>query len=436
MHAPAVHPKPTAHTLRNGLRVVATPMPNERSFTIALALRAGSIYDPTKAPGLAHFLEHLVFKSTEDYSRHELAAAMQKCGNRFDPATNKEVISISGTVPARKADDALHIIASVSQRPRFDADDLETERRVVLEELRDWEEDPSKRIELLTDRTLWGRHPLGRDVGGTRASIREMKRAQVRRYYRRYFHPHNAVLSLAGPIGARDMLDMARRHFGRWQPSAIAAMPRRPVLSSFEPAFRQGRRSRVVRRSNSPQVWLAVSTTTPSYPDGYESVIRAQLAQVMIGDGDGSRLWDGLREKLGLAYDVYATQDFYADIGVMSAMAAVGRGRAGLAVREMRRILDGTRRGFSHEEFDRGKQALAAQIDLVADWTTLNAGRYAELTLFDQELVTPAREIAMLDAVRLGEFNRFYKERIRWESSAVCAIGEGAALEAVRASAR
>ena len=73
---------------------------------------------------------------------------------------------------------------------------------------------------------------------------------------------------------------------------------------------------------------------------------------------------------------------------------------------------------------------------MVADWTTLNAGRYAELTLFDQELVTPAREIAMLDAVRLGEFNRFYKERIRWESSAVCAIGEGAALEAVRASAR
>jgi len=147
-------------------------------------------------------------------------------------------------------------------------------------------------------------------------------------------------------------------------------------------------------------------------------------------------LWDGLREKLGLAYDVYATQDFYADIGVMSAMAAVGRGRAGMAVREMRRILDGTRRGFSHEEFDRGKQALSAQIDLVADWTAVNAGRYAELTLFDQELVTPAREIDMLDAVRLREFNRFYKERIRWESSAVCAIGEGPALEAVRESAR
>jgi len=436
MQRPATHPTPTPFALRNGLRVVATTMPNERSFTVALALRAGSIFDPPKAPGLAHFLEHLIFKSTEDYSRAELAAAMQKCGNRFDPATNKEIISISGTVPARKSEDALQVIASVAQRPRFDAEDFETERHVVLEELRDWEEDPSKRIELLTDKTLWGAHPLGRDVGGTRASVREMTRSQVRRFYRRYFHPRNAVLSLAGPMGAREMLDMARRQFGGWRPSPIAALPRRPALSSFEPAFRQGRRSRVVRRSNSPQVWLAVSTTTPSYPDGYDALIRAQLAQVMIGDGDGSRLWDGLREKLGLAYDVYATQDFYADIGVMSAMAAVGRGRAGMAVREMRRILDGTRRGFSHEEFDRGKQALSAQIDLVADWTAVNAGRYAELTLFDQELVTPAREIDMLDAVRLREFNRFYKERIRWESSAVCAIGEGPALEAVRESAR
>lgn len=426
-------PAPTTFVLRNGLRVIATAMPTARSMSMTLAVRAGSIYDPPSAPGLAHFLEHLIFKATREYSRHELAAAMQKLGNRFDPATNKELISIAGTVPARHADHALHLIASVAQRPLFDSNDFETERKVVIEELRDWEEDPSKRIEVLTDRTLWGAHPLGRDIGGTRSTVRDIRRGEVRRYHRRYFHPRNAVLSMAGPWSAPEMLDAARRHFGRWRPSPIAALPRRPSVANYEPAMRRGRRSRVVRRASSQQVWFSVSTTTPSYPMGYPALLRTQLAQGLVGDGDGSRLWDGLRERLGLAYEVYATLDFYSDVGVMSATAVVGRSRARTALREMRRILEGTRRGFTRDEFERGKAALSAQIELYADWNASNAARYAELTHFGQPLVTPAQEIDMLGNVQLREFNRFVKESIRWESAVVCAIGEGAALEAVSA---
>lgn len=426
-------PAPTTHVLRNGLRIVTTTMPTARTLSVVLALRAGSIYDPPAAPGLAHFLEHLIFKSTADYTRHDLASAMQKLGNRFDPSTNKELISIAGTVPARRADDTLRLIASVAQRPRFDPADFETERKVVLEELRNWEEDPSKRIEVLTDRTLWGAHPLGRDIGGTRSSVRDITRRQVRRYHRRYFHPRNAVLSMAGPLSTREMLDGARRHFGGWRPSRAATLPRRPSVAGFEPVLHRGRRSRMLRRANSQQVWLAVSTTTPSYQSGYEAVLRAQLAQVLVGDGDGSRLWDGMRERLGLAYEVYATMDFYADIGVMSAMSAVNRGRAATALREMRRILEQTRRGFTREEFERGKTALAAQIELYADWNAANASRYADLMQFGQPLVTPAQEIAMLDQVQPREFNRFVKEHIHWESAAVCAIGDGSALDAMAA---
>jgi predicted Zn-dependent peptidase len=135
---------------------------------------------------------------------------------------------------------------------------------------------------------------------------------------------------------------------------------------------------------------------------------------------------------MGLAYEVYATLDFYADVGVMSAMAAVGRGRAGTAVREMKRLLEETARGFSAEEFDRGKAALAAQIELSTAWPAAAAGRYAELALFDQELVTPEQELDMLNDVRMQQFNRFVREKVRWDSAAVCAIGEGSALLAVR----
>jgi predicted Zn-dependent peptidase len=402
-------------------------------LSLTLAVRAGSIYDPVHSNGLAHFLEHLIFKSTDDYSRHELAAAMQRCGNRFDPSTSKESIAISGTVPVRKADDALHLVASVSQRPRFDAGDIETERLVVLEELRDWEDDPSKRIEVLADAALWGQHPLGRDTGGRRSTVREITRNQVRRYHRRYFHPHNAVLSMAGAMSARDMLTLARRHFGAWRGAPGAAIPKRHPVDAIAPAGLQRRRSKVLRRADTSQVWFSASTTTPSYPNGLEAVLNTQLAQVLIGDGDGSRLWDGLRERMGLAYEVYATLDFYADIGVMSAMAAVGRGRAGTAVREMKRLLEETSHGFTPEEFTRGKEALAAQIELGSGWSSANASRYAELTLIEQPLITPAQELETLDASRVTGFNDFVRENIRWDSAAVCAIGEGPALDAVRA---
>lgn len=433
MPRPHRTPAPGAFRLRNGLRVVAAPMPSAGSVSFTLAVKAGSIYDPPRANGLAHFLEHLVFKSTEDYSRHELAASMQRCGNRFDPATSKESIAISGSVPSSKADEALALIASVAQRPRFASDDIETERLVVLEELRDWEDDPSKRIEVLADAALWGPHPMGRDTGGKRATIREITRDQVRRFHRRYFHPRNAVLSMAGAMSEREMLSLARRHFGGWTASASAAAPRRHAAALLAPAGLQRRRSKVLRRSGTSQVWFSASTTTPSYPDGYDAVLQTQLAQVLIGDGDGSRLWDGMRERMGLAYEVYATLDFYSDVGVMSAMAAVGRNRAGLAVREMKRLLEETSRGFSHDEFSRGKEALAAQIDLGAQWPMANAARYAELSLIDQPLVTPAQEREMLGTVGIAQFNEFVRERIRWDAAAVCAIGEGPALDAVRA---
>jgi len=426
------HPVPALSRLSNGLRVISTTMPSARSLSVALAVRAGSVYDPPTRPGLAHFLEHLIFKSTQDFSRRELAATMQRCGNRFDPTTSKEIVSIAGTVPARKAGDALALVASVVQRPLFDAADMETERQVVLEELRDWEVDPSKRIEALADETMWGGHPLGRDTGGTRSSVREMTREQVRRYHRRYFHPANAVLSLAGPMESDDMLRAAQQHFGDWRATAHARLPSRPPIEAGTLQLRQGRRSKVLRRADSQQVWFSISTTTPSYPDGADAVLSTQLAQTLIGDGDGSRLWDRLREKLGLAYDVSATLDFYADVGVMSAMAAVGRGRAAAAVRETKAVLaDTVGRGFSADEVGRGKDALAAQIELVAEWNAYNAAHYAELALFDQELVTPADELRRLRRIKARAFNAFLRERVRWDDAAVCAIGAGPALAAV-----
>lgn len=434
MRRPPIAYSPTAATLSNGLRVIATPMPTARSMSIVLGVRAGSIYDPPNRAGLAHFLEHLIFKSTLDYSRHEIAAAMQRCGNRFDPTTSKETISIAATVPMNKVDTALGLMASVSQRPLFDPADLEIERQVVLEELRDWQVDPSKCIEALSDRTLWGSHPLGRDTAGTRGSIREISSRHVRRFHRKFFHPGNSVLSLAGPMDLNAMLNVVGRHFGAWRPSPGAAFPHRPSTSPA-PAIRQGRRSKVLRRANTQQVWFSVSTTTPSYPEGYGAMLNTQLAQVLIGDGDGSRLWDGLRERLGLAYEVYATLDFYADTGVMSAMAAVGRGRAAQAIKETKRILaDTVAHGFSRTEVARGKDALSAQIELVGEWNASNAARYAELALLDQDLITPAQELAMLKDVTARDFNAFLRERLRWDSAAVCAIGEGPALSAVHAS--
>lgn len=432
MRRPRHRVLPRAYRLRNGLRVVATPMPQSDSLSLCLAVRAGSVYDPPAANGLAHFLEHLIFKSTEDFTRHELAAAMQRCGNRFDPSTHKESIQISGSVPARKAGDAIALVASVAQRPRFAPEDIDTERHVVLEELRDWEDDPSKRIEVLADALLWGTHPMGRDTGGRRSTIREITRDQIKRFHRRYFHPRNAVLSMAGGMSPREMVDLARQHFGGWKAASTASLPRRHAAAPIAPAEPLRRRAKVLRRADTSQVWFSASTTTPSYPDGLDALMSTQLAQVVIGDGDGSRLWDGLRERLGLAYEVYATLDFYAEVGVMSAMAAVGRGRAGTAVREMKKMLEATSLGFSPAEFGRGKEALSAQIELGAGWPMANAARYAELSLIDQPLITPSQELDALAKVRIAPFNDFVREHIRWDSAAICAIGEGPALDAVR----
>jgi predicted Zn-dependent peptidase len=246
------------------------------------------------------------------------------------------------------------------------------------------------------------------------------------------FHPRNAVISLAGPQSSSELVDAAQRHFGSWCEHASAVVPKTRAHAPYQPALHRSRRPKTLRRANTQQVWFSFSTTTPSYPDGYDAVLRTQLAQTMLCDGDGTRLWDGLRERLGLAYEVYATQDFYSDVGVMSAMAAVSNVRAKLAVSEARRILEETRLGFSRDEFARGREAFASQIALAAEWNGETARRYAELALFDQPLVTPAEELNMLAAMRATEFNEFVKAKIRWDASAMCAIGAGSVVEALR----
>ncbi len=383
---------------------------------------------PAASAGLAHFLEHLIFKSTRDFSRHQIAATMQRCGNRFDPTTSKEMISIAGTVRWAKWTRRFPSSRASRSDRSLTRHDLETERQVVLEELRDWEVDPSKWIEVLTDQTLWGSHPLGRDTGGTRASVRDISREHVRRFHRKFFHPANAVLSLAGPMSADEMIASANKHFGSWRAAPGAAFPKRPPNVTRLPAAPQGRRSRMLRRADTQQVWFSLSTTTPSYP---KATARAhtQLAQVLVGDGDGSRLWDGLRERLGLAYEVYATLDFYADIGVMSAKAAVGRTRAAHGAQGDQAHSCRHGRSGLHEGRSRPRQRrVAAQIELIAEWNAANAARYAELALLDQELATPNEELAMLSTIGAREFNAFFRERCAGIKPAVCAIGEASGL--------
>ncbi|MFL6206964.1 MAG: M16 family metallopeptidase [Acidimicrobiales bacterium] len=308
--------------LSNGLRIVTETMPEARSVTLGAWVRVGGRDEPDELSGASHFLEHLLFKGTEQRSAKEIAEAVDSVGGEMNAFTAREHTTYYARLPHAQMALGVDVLADVLTAPALRPAEVEAERQVIVEEILMNLDAPEDRVHTALSRALFPDHPLGREVLGEMATVEAIARDDIAAFFGRWYRPTAIVLTAAGCLEHAEVVDAVRAGFegieGGELPTRVApAAPEAHV---------------VVEHDDTEQAHLALGWRSLTHDD--EDRWALSVANQVLGGGMASRLFQEVREERGLAYSVYSQPTGFADAGYLTIYCGTApkRAREALAV--------------------------------------------------------------------------------------------------------
>jgi len=409
-------------TLPNGLRILVGEMPETRSVSLAVYVGVGSRIETKDDAGTSHFLEHMVFKgSAKRPTAADISQVIESKGGVVNASTDKEVTVFWSRVPARHYLVALDVIADLIRAPMLRPTDVDSERNVIVEELRMYRDQPQDRVHTLVDELLYPRHPLGWEVAGREEVVRAMTADRLRDFMQRGYAPSRTVVALAGPLRADEAIAAVDEALGGLAPREI--VPSKPAPRSGKPHTKLvGKRA---EQTNLCVGWRSVHTT---HPDKFS----IDMLNAVLGEGMSSRLFLELREKRGLAYDVHSYDANYADAGhlvVYAGFAPQNGAEVYQAImREVARLRDEL---VPDVEIERVRDFAKGRMELRLEDTRGVSGWLAGQELFLGRVRSVEEVCAIIDGVTPADLQRVAREYLRPELAYVAAIGPRASLAAI-----
>ena len=405
--------------LPNGIRVLVSEMPEARSVSLAVYVGVGSRVETRATAGIGHFVEHIVFKGT---SRRPTAAdisqEIESKGGVVNASTDKEVTVFWARVPARHYLVALDIIADMIRAPMLRPADVESEKLVIVEEIRMYRDQPQDRVHALVDELLYPKHPLGWEVAGREPVVNAITADDLRTFMTRGYAPERIVVALAGKLRAAEATSAVADLFGDLAPRAAPA-----VLPAPPPARR---RTRVLgRRGEQTHVCVGWRAVAQEHPDKYV----LDMLSAVLGEGMSSRLFSELREKRGLAYDVHSYCTQYLDAGHLVVYAGVAPERAGdamvAALHEVARLREEL---VPEEELARVRDFAKGRLELRLEDSRGVSSWLAGQELFHGRVRTVEEVCGIIDGIGAEDVRRVARRYLLPELAYVAAIGPRATV--------
>jgi predicted Zn-dependent peptidase len=390
--------------LSAGPRVISARLPAARSVSIAAYVLAGSRLETAGQIGVAHFMEHLTFKGTTAYpSTRAISEAIEGAGGSFNAATDRESTSYWVRVPLREVRRAVDVIGELIARPLLTDADIESERTVIVEEIRSYLDDPSEYCQILFQTALFGDGPLGREICGEESDVRALPASVIRDFWSCAYRPGNTVVAIAGDLAHEEALGLAGMAFGRGDVALTGFAP--------APALPAGPRTMLGKRStNQAQLCIGLPGLPRDHPDSWTLAV----LNVVLGDGMSSRLFLSVREELGLAYDVGSGISEYADVGSLGIYAGVDPDKLQPAVEailvELARLRDDV---VPAEELAKAKAYLSGGLELRMDDTRHLASWIGGQEALHERVLTLDEALEAVAAVTAGEIQRVARELFR-----------------------
>ena len=323
-------------TLSNGVRLLAAPMPQVQSVACFIMLAAGSRYETADTNGIAHFSEHMFFKGTERRpTAKQIGLELDGIGAEFNAFTGKEYTGYYVKCAAEHRDTALDVLVDMLRHSKFNAEEIEREKGVIVEEMNMYFDTPRDYISGVYHQLLYDDTPLGWDIIGRKETVRAATRETFLDYVQRWYRAPRMVVGVAGnyPDSVRDELEALLGEVEGGDPGGPPAVE--PPPNGSGPRVK-------VHSKESDQAHICIGV--PSYPIVHPDRYALQLVGTVLGTGMSSRLFSEVRERRGLAYYVFATNHSYTDTGTLYSQAGVDINRIDEAVetiaRELRKIAD------------------------------------------------------------------------------------------------
>jgi predicted Zn-dependent peptidase len=402
-------------TLSNGLRVVTAPLDHAKSVACYVMLAAGSRYEESSNRGIAHFAEHMFFKGTERRpTARDLAMEVDKIGGEFNAFTSKEYTGYYIRCAGEERDTALDVLVDMLRHSKFDPEELEREKGVIVEEMNMYIDTPRDYVGSLYEELLFGSNPLGWETLGTRETVRSATRQTFLDYIGHWYTPRRMVVGVAGAVGddliprLEDLLgDMSGNGTGNAAPAQLEQPADSQVL---------------VHRKDSDQANICLGV--PSYPLQHPDRYALQMLSTVLGTGMSSRLFLEVRERRGLAYYVFGLNQSYTDTGTLVAQAGVDLARADEAVSviasEFRRLAE---EKVPEDELEKSRALAKGRFVLQTESPNGLILFGLRREVLEDGVIEPEELLAGLDAVTADDVQRVAQDVIGSNALRLAVIG-------------
>lgn len=398
--------------LKNGVRVLTMRMPHLRSVSMGVWVDAGTRDETDDEAGLSHFIEHMIFKGTHKRSAYEIAKAFDAIGGATNAFTGMENTCYHARVMDEHLATMVEILSDIFLNSAFDQRELERERTVIFSEIGMLEDSPDELVHHLIASTFWGGHPLGRSILGSRENLLTVDANRLRRFFHRIYQPERIVIAAAGSVDHALLVAQVRDAFETV--TASQALPQRtaPVAQSkVHCATRE-----------IEQVHFCLSTGGVAASDPKRFTL--SLLSTVLGGNMSSRLFQKIREQLGLAYAVYAYAHTYADTGMFGVYAAVSPEQLLEVIEqvtaEMRRI---KKKPIATGELASAKAFTRSNLLMAAESNDNQMIRLAQNEITLQRHPTLAETIAKVEAVTAAQIQELANELFDDVQLALASVG-------------
>lgn len=398
------------HVLPNGVRIVTEHVPAVRSASLGIWVGTGSRHEKTGESGAAHFIEHMVFKGTERRTARELAQEMDAIGGQVNAYTTKECTCFYARSLDEHLGRAMDMLCDMVFCSRFDEQDVQTERGVILEEIGMYQDNPEDVCSERLMGAIYKGTSLGRPILGKKATLEKMTGAWLKEYMKSHYLPENIVVSIAGSFPELIVEELKAR-FLSLEPGGKGGV--RPVR--YTPAV-------TLRKKAIEQNHLTLAF--PGLPYGHEKRFVLQLLSSILGSGMSSRLWQEVREKRGLCYSIYTYGAGHAETGVFAVYTALGKETEVQALETIcATVRDFAKHGPTQEELDRARELSKANVLMGLESTQSRMSALGRGTLLQDRPLTTDEVIAAYNAVTAEDVRTLAQEMFRFENASLSAVG-------------
>ncbi|MCF0123041.1 MAG: insulinase family protein [Ruminiclostridium sp.] len=396
--------------LPNGVRIVTEHIDTVRSATLGIWVGGGSREEDDWESGAAHFIEHMLFKGTENRSAADIARETDAIGGQMNAFTTKECTCFYGRVLDTHLAQALDILWDMVYASAFTQEATETERGVILEEIDMYEDTPDDLCSEKLFAAVYRGSSLARPILGSEGTLAAMTGASLKSYHHRHYRADNTVVALAGSF-TEEILEEIRRRFSALEPGETPRVDQ----AVYTPAF-------VTTRKSIEQNHLILAFPGLSYGDPKRFAL--QLLSAILGGGVSSRLFQKVREQQGLCYSIYSYGAGHQDSGVYCIYTAMNRETEAKALDTIRRVIDEFRdEGPSSEELERAREQSKANVVMGLESTQARMSHAGRSLLLLGEILSPEEIIAAYDAVTREDVMALARDIFRWELVSLSAVG-------------